>query len=168
MLGVTMTTFFDVPAELLNSAVADKLSDVDKISRPEWADFVKTGVHREKPPAQSNWWEIRCAAILRKVGREGPVGVNTLAQAFGGKKNNGSKPNTPAMGSRHIIRTALQQLTEAGLVEAKELKTVDSEDGEQKLYAGRVLTSSGHKLLDESAHSVRSAAEEMYPGLSKY
>ena len=35
------------------------------------------------------------------------------------------------MGSRHIIRTALQQLTEAGLVEAKELKTVDSEDGER-------------------------------------
>ena len=142
MLGVTMTTFFDVPAELLNSAVADKLSDVDKISRPEWADFVKTGVHREKPPVQSNWWEMRCAAILRKVGREGPVGVNTLAQAFGGKKNNGSKPNTPVMGSRHIIRTALQQLTEAGLVEAKELKTVESEDGEQKLYAGRILTAS--------------------------
>ncbi len=168
MLGVTMTTFFDVPAELLNSAVADKLSAIDEISKPEWANYVKTGVHREKPPVQSNWWEVRCAAILRKVGREGPVGVNTLAQAFGGKKDNGSKPHTPVAGSRHIIRTALQQMTDAGLVEAKELKTVESEDGDQKLYAGRSITPAGQKLLDEAAHSVRKVADEMYPGLSKY
>ena len=168
LLGVTMTTFFDVPAELLNPAVAEKLSGMDSISRPEWADFVKTGIHREKPPVQEDWWEVRCAAILRKVGREGPIGVNSLAQSFGGRKDNGSSPSTPAMGSRHIIRTALQQLSEAGLVEAKELKTVESEDGEQKLYAGRILTGNGHKLLDEAAHSVRSDADEMYPGLDKY
>ncbi len=163
-----MTTFFDVPADLLNPAVAEKLSGLDAISKPDWANYVKTGVHKEKPPVQDDWWEMRCAAILRKVGREGPIGVNALAQSFGGRKDNGSRPNTPAMGSRHIIRTALQQLTDAGLVEAKELKTVESEDGDQKLYAGRSLTGNGHKLLDEAAHSVKSSADELYPGLAKY
>ena len=163
-----MTTFYDVPAELLNPALADKLSGMDGISRPQWADYVKTGIHRERPHTQSNWWEMRCAALLRKVGREGPIGVNSLAQAYGGKKDNGSNPHTPAMASRHIIRTALQQLSDAGLITMKETKTVQSVDGDQKLYSGRIITSAGHKLLDEVAHSVREAAEEAYPGLAKY
>ena len=163
-----MTTYYDVPADLLNPALADKLSENKSINRPQWADFVKTGIHRERPPSQTNWWELRCAALLRKVGRDGPIGVNALAQAYGGKKDNGSNPHKPAMGSRHIIRTALQQLTEAGLVEMKEMKTVQSVDGDQKLYPGRTLTPLGHKLLDEVAHSVRPIAEDLYPGLSKY
>ena len=50
----------------------------------------------------------------------------------------------------------------------KETKTVQSVDGDQKLYSGRILTASGQKLLDEVAHSVRPTAEESYPGLSKY
>ena len=162
-----MTTFYDVPADLLNPALADKLSGMDGISRPQWADYVKTGIHRERPPTQSNWWEMRCA-LLRKVGREGPIGVNSLAQAYGGKKDYGSNPHTPAMASRHIIRTALQQLSDAGLVAMKETKTVQSVDGDQKLYSGRIITPAGHKLLDEVAHSVREAAEEAYPGLTKY
>ena len=168
LLGATMTTFYDVPADLLNPALAGKLSELDSISRPQWADYVKTGIHRERPPTQDNWWEVRCAALLRKVGREGPIGVNSLAQAYGGKKDNGSNPHTPAMGSRHIIRTALQQLSDAGLVAMKETKTVQSVDGDQKLYSGRVITAAGHKLLDEAAHSVRDEAEKSYPGLAKY
>ena len=120
------------------------------------------------PQLQENWWELRCAALLRKVGREGPIGVNSLPKAYGGRKDNGSNPNTPAMGSRHIIRTALQQLSDAGLIAMKETKTVQSVDGDQKLYSGRILTASGQKLLDEVAHSVRPEAEESYPGLSKY
>ena len=163
-----MTPFYDVPADLLNPALADKLSGMDGISRPQWADYVKTGIHRERPPTQSNWWEMRCAALLRKVGREGPIGVNSLAQAYGGKKDNGSNPHTPAMASRHIIRTALQQLSDAGLVAMKETKTVQSVDGDQKLYSGRIITPAGQKMLDEVAHSVREAAEEAYPGLTKY
>ena len=76
--------------------------------------------------------------------------------------------HTPAMASRHIIRTALQQLSDAGLITMKETKTVQSVDGDQKLYSGRIITPAGHKLLDEVAHSVREAAEEAYPGLAKY
>ena len=163
-----MTTFYDVPADLLNPALADRLSDIDGVSRPQWADYVKTGVHRERPPTQENWWELRCAAILRKVGREGPIGVNALAQAYGGRKDNGAHPNTPAIASRNVIRTALQQLQDAGLIDMKSNKTVDSINGDQKLYAGRTISAAGHKRLDEVAHSVRAEAEAAYPGLAKY
>jgi small subunit ribosomal protein S19e len=163
-----MTTFYDVPADLLIPALAAKLADVDAITRPEWAEFVKTGVHRERPPTQENWWELRCAALIRKIAREGPIGVNALAQAYGGRKDNGAHPNTPAMGSRHIIRTALQQLEDAGFVSRKETKTVSSVEGDQKLFSGRIITASGHKILDEVAHDLRGEAEVAYPGLAKY
>ena len=77
-------------------------------------------------------------------------------------------PNTPAAGSRHVIRTAMQQLEAAGLVELVELKPADSVDGEQMLYKGRVVTGAGHKILDEVAHAVLPQALEAYPGLDKY
>jgi small subunit ribosomal protein S19e len=163
-----MTTYFDIPANMLISALADKLSDSKDIVAPDWSEYVKTGVDRERPPTQENWWTIRAASLLRKVAKQGPIGVTTLAQTYGTVMNNGAGPNTPGVASRHIIRTALQQLEAAGLVEMVATREVDTEDGKQQLYSGRRLTSAGQKLLDEVAHSCRDAANEMYPGLAKY
>ena len=163
-----MTSFYDIPADLLIPALADHLSETKGMEAPEWSNFVKTGASRERPPTQSNWWFLRAASILRKVAREGPIGVTQLAQTYGGSQDNGAMPNTPGVASRNVIRTALQQLESVGLVEKVPTKEVDSEDGKQQLYSGRRITSSGHKLLDSIAHANRSKAEEMYPGLSKY
>ena len=156
-----MTTFYDIPADLLVPGVAARLEASDSIKQPDWADFVKTGVHKERPPTQENWWLLRSAAILRKVGRMGPIGVNHLAQEFGGSKDRGSAPNRAAAGSRHIIRTALQQMEDAGLVTSR-LNAAGT------VNRGRVLTPAGQKLLDEVAHEMRPKALEMYPGLDKY
>ena len=163
-----MTTYYDIPANMLISALADKLSDSKDIVAPDWSEYVKTGVDRERPPTQDNWWTIRAASLLRKVAKQGPIGVTSLAQTYGTVMNNGAGPNTPGVASRHIIRTALQQLEAAGLVEMVATKEVDTEEGKQQLYSGRRLTSAGQKLLDEVAHSCRDAANELYPGLAKY
>ena len=156
-----MTTFYDVPADLLIPALAARLEAIDGIDQPEWADFVKTGAHKERPPVQINWWQLRSAAILRKVGRMGPIGVNHLSQAFGGPKNRGSAPNRATAGSRHVIRSSLQQLEDAGLVAARH-------NAAGTVNMGRILTAAGQKLLDDVAHEVRPQAEEAYPGLGKY
>ena len=156
-----MTTFYDVPADLLIPALAARLEAMDGIDQPEWADFVKTGAHKERPPVQRNWWQLRSAAILRKVGRMGPIGVNHLSQAFGGPKNRGSAPNRATAGSRHVIRSSLQQLEDAGLVAARH-------NAAGTVNMGRILTAAGQKLLDDVAHEVRPQAEEAYPGLGKY
>ena len=167
---VNMTTAYDVPADFLIPALGKALAENEHVSMPDWAENVKTGASRELPPTQVDWWSTRCAAILRKVYRNGPVGVTHLAQDFGGKKNYGSKPNRPVAGSRHIIRTALQQLEAAGLVEKVETRIIEGEDGEDdvQLYAGRKITSTGQAFVDNIAHSVRDVVEEQYPGLSKY
>jgi len=163
-----MTTFYDIPAELLIPALAERIAATDGIDTPDWAGFVKTAVSRERPPSQENWWFLRTAALLRKVAREGPIGVTHLSQAYGGIKDNGVMPNTPGVAGRHIIRTSLQQLESAGLVEKVPTKTVDTEEGEVQLYAGRIVTSAGQKMLNEIAHDCRSAANEQFPGLDKY
>ena len=111
-----MTTYYDIPADMLIPALAEKMSEMKEIEQPDWSDYVKTGADRERPPTQSNWWSTRAASILRKVARQGPVGVTSLAQDYGGSVNNGAGPNTPGVASRHIIRTAIQQLEAAGLV----------------------------------------------------
>lgn len=156
-----MTTFHDVPAGILIQGVSTRLASMDSVSQPDWARHVKTGVHRERPPVQEDWWEVRAAAVLRKIGTMSPVGVNHLAQQFGGSRDRGSNPNRAKAGSRHIIRTILQQLEEAKLV-----FTATNLPGTVKL--GRTLTPAGQKLLNDVAHEVRPAVEADAPGLAKY
>ena len=85
-----MTTIYDVPADSLISEVAKELNENKKIAPPEWATFVKTGVHKERRPDNPDWWYVRCASILRKVYMDGPVGINSLKTYYGGKKDRGT------------------------------------------------------------------------------
>lgn len=156
-----MTTYNDIPADILIDGLVEKLSSLDSIVEPDWAAFVKTGTHRERPPTQDNWWTIRSAAILRKVAFKGPIGTNHMAQEFGGPRDRGVKPNRAAAGSRNIARTILQQLSESGLI-------ISSWNTARTVNRGKILTPEGHKLMNDVAHSVRDLAEEKYPGLSNY
>ena len=69
-----MTTYYDIPADMLIPALAEKMSEMKEIEQPDWSDYVKTGADRERPPTQSNWWSTRAASILRKVARQGLSG----------------------------------------------------------------------------------------------
>jgi small subunit ribosomal protein S19e len=136
-----MTTVFDVPPEALIPKVADKLKQVPEVVPPEWAAFVKTGPHREKPPEKPDWWHIRMAAIMRKVYVYGPVGTSRLAARFGGARDRRDSPNKAVKGSGSISRKGLQQLEKAGLITNIKGK-------------GRVVTPKGRKFLDNAAHEV--------------
>ncbi len=134
-----MTTAYDVKAEPLIMEVAEDLEE--EFDAPDWTEYVKTGVSKEKPPQQSNWYHIRCAAVLRRVYMDGPIGVSKLRTIFGDNKNNGHGPEHHGKASGKVIRTALQNLEEAGLVEEIE--------GE-----GRQITEDGQALLDDYASEV--------------
>ena len=97
-----MTTYYDVPADLLIAGLADRLRSEESIKPPEWASHVKTGTHRERPPVQENWWHTRSASVLRKVAMKGPIGTNRISQEFGGAKDRGVKKNKAVAGSRNI------------------------------------------------------------------
>jgi small subunit ribosomal protein S19e len=114
-----------------------------KLTMPDWAKFVKTGVSRERPPEQKNWWYIRSASVLRKVYMEGPVGVSRLRTFYGGLKRNGHQPAHYAKGSGKVLRVILQDLERAGLIEKI-----------NKPKKGRIVTREGQKFLDKVAKSV--------------
>ncbi|MFB6193763.1 MAG: 30S ribosomal protein S19e [Halobaculum sp.] len=150
-----MVTLYDVPADDLISEVADRLED--RIDEPGWAEFVKSGVDRELPPQQDDFWYVRAASLLRKVADQGPIGVGTLATEYGGAKNGTTRyrvaPPRQSDGSRKIIRTILQDLEEEDLVETAQ--------GE-----GRRITSDGRAFLDEAAGDVLDELDR--PELERY
>ncbi|MEF8883276.1 MAG: 30S ribosomal protein S19e [Halapricum sp.] len=140
-----MTTLYDVPAADLIEAVADRLADDGDVEAPDWIEFTTTGVGRELPPEQEDFWQRRVASILRKVAVDGPVGVGSLATAYGSTKGGSNRyqvrPPSQSDASRNIIRTALQQLEDADYVET------EGNDG-------RVVTADGRQLLDDVADEV--------------
>ncbi|CAI49232.1 30S ribosomal protein S19e [Natronomonas pharaonis DSM 2160] len=150
-----MTTLYDVPAEDLIEAVADELED--ELEAPEWLAYSKTGTGRELPPEQDDFWSRRAASLLRKVAVDGPVGVERLRTAYGNSENGSTRyrvrPKHKQDGSGNVIRTALQQLEDAGYIETAEGR-------------GRTITGDGRALLDETAEDVLESLDR--PELERY
>jgi small subunit ribosomal protein S19e len=111
-----MTTVYDVPPDHIIRRAAEELRKRKEIVPPAWAAFAKTGVHKEMPPEDPDWWFTRAAAVLRRVYIDGPLGVERMRSFYGGNKNRGSKPNAFRKGSGSILRKSLQQLETAGLI----------------------------------------------------
>ncbi len=111
-----MTTVYDVPADRFIRTLAEELKKKPEITPPAWAAFSKTGVHKEMPPQDPEWWFVRAASILRRVYIEGPIGVQRMRSIYGGKKNRGSRPSQFRKGSGSILRKSLQQLESSGYI----------------------------------------------------
>jgi len=139
-----MANIYNVqPTELIKKA-AEELKKIGDIKPAEWACFVKTGVSRERPPVEKDWWYVRAASILRNVYRFGPIGVSKLRTKYGGKKNRGVRPERFYKASGNIIRKIMQQLAKAELI--KEHK--------EGVHKGKVITPKGTLLLSKAADSL--------------
>lgn len=150
-----MTTAFDVPAKALIDEVAKKLQKEKAIEKPEESSFLRTGVHKENPPEDPNWWYTRCASILRKIYTNNGLGVEHLKAEYGGRKDRGSKPYRAKSGSGAIARKAVQQLEKAGYVTKVKGR-------------GRIITPKGRSFLDNTSHEVMKNIGAAYPELEKY
>jgi small subunit ribosomal protein S19e len=151
-----MVTALEVPADLLIERVAAKLREMPQIRPPAWAYYVKTGVHKERPPEDPDWWYYRAASLLRKLYKRGtPVGIERLRTAYGGRVNRGVAPEHFAKAGGSSIRKILQQLERAGLVRRVRGR-------------GRVLTEKGYSLLDNTAYEILKELAEQRPELRKY
>ena len=117
-----MVTAFDVEHDKLINALKEKLKKSEFVKPEEWSQFVKSGRHTERVPAQPDFWYIRAASILRKIYVHGPKGVQRLRRIYGGRKNRGVKPEKSYKAGGKIIRTILQQLEKEGLL-TKEMRS---------------------------------------------
>ncbi len=134
-----MVSAREADAQKVINAAAAALKD--QVAVPEWAKFVKTGMSRQRPPEQKNWWHIRAASLLRKIYVEGPVGVQKLRSYYGGLKNNGHQPAHFSKGSGKILRVMLQDFEKLEYVK-KEKK-------------GRMIAPKGQKFLDGIAKQMK-------------
>jgi small subunit ribosomal protein S19e len=151
-----LPTPYDIPPSVLIERLAKHLKEeVNEITPPAWAPFVKTGIHNQRPPQNPDWWFVRCASILRKIYVKGSIGIEKLRQEYGGRVDRGAKPEHARKGGGAIIRNALQQLQKAGLVKPQRNE-------------GRVVTNEGRRLLDRLATELKVELEKTQPALTKY
>ena len=136
-----MPTIYDADAQELILKTAEELRKVPEIKAPAWAPFVKTGMHKERPPVNEDWWYVRAASVLRTIYRSGPIGVSKLRTKYGGKKNRGTKKEHFFKGSGSILRKSLQQLEKAGFVKF----------ADKGVHKGRIITPKGKSFLDRIA-----------------
>jgi small subunit ribosomal protein S19e len=122
------------PADDLIIKKAEELKKYPEIKPPEWARFVKTGVSKERPPTQKDWWWIRSASILRKLSSGQNLGVSRMRKVYGSRKNRGHQPEKKLSASGSVIREILQQLEASGLVKTEKGK-------------GRRITAKGKAFL---------------------
>ncbi len=137
------------PSELIEKS-SEELKKLESIKAPDWALFVKTGMHKERPPLKNDWWYVRTASVLRQIYRFGPIGVSKLRVKYGGKKNRGAKPEHFYKGSGSIIRKIIQQLEKEGFVK-KDLKS---------LHKGRLITAKGKKFLNDIAVKISNVPQK--------
>jgi len=151
-----MVNALEVPADLLIKRVAEKLKEYDQVKPPAWAYYAKTGVHKEKPPENPDWWYVRAASMLRKLYKsEEPIGIESFRVIYGGRQNRGVAPEHFRKGSGSVARKILQQLEAAGLVEKVPGK-------------GRRLSPAGRSLLDKAAKEIMEELVKERPELEIY
>ena len=134
---------YDVKPDKFIAALAAELKKHEEFKMPDWALYVKTGISKERPPENPDWWHIRAASILRQIYTRKVTGVNRLRTKYGSKQDRGVKPPKFKKGAGKNIRTILQQAEKAGFVEKVKGKR-----------AGRKLTAKGREFLDTFAKSL--------------
>jgi len=137
-MKLKISPVFKISAGEYNKKLAEAIKQIPEFKQPEWSLFVKTGVSRERPPQDPDFWYNRTASILRQIYINGVVGVNRLRTRYGGKQNRGMKPEKFKKAGGKIIRTILQQAEKSGILE----KVTKGK------RFGRKLTEYGNKLLD--------------------
>ena len=150
-----MAKVYDVPADELISRLTNVLKN-EEIPAPNWAMFVKTGAHADKPPQKSDWWYTRCASILRKIYLRGPLTVNDLRTIYGDGKRKmyyGARHHKDASGA--VIRNAIHGLEKLGYLEKVEKK-------------GSVLTRQGMQKLDKLSTEILHELIKVTPKLKIY
>ncbi|MFH1445608.1 MAG: 30S ribosomal protein S19e [Nanoarchaeota archaeon] len=136
-----MVSVKDVDSQEFIEKLAETLEKTEGLEQPEWSKFVKTGVHKERPPEQKNWWWLREASIMRKLYLKQNLGVSKFRKLYGGRKNLGHQPEHKRKASGAIIRRMMQQM------ETKQLIKKDKK--------GRALTAKGKAFMNEIAKTIK-------------
>ncbi len=128
-----MSNVYDVKASELVKAAAMQLKE--KIKKPGYIAYVKSGPNKERMPNDQDFWYMRSASILRQVYLNGPIGVSRLRTRYGSRKEHTVHRRHSQRAGGSIIRDAFQSLESANLI--------------KNTKKGRVITPQGKSFLDK-------------------
>jgi small subunit ribosomal protein S19e len=151
-----MVNIQSIEAGKYNILLAEALKKYNEFKQPEWIVYVKTGINKQRPTNELDFWYKRAASILRQIYIHDVVGVQRLRTRYGGRQDRGVKPPRKVKGAGKIIRLILQQSESAGLVEKVKGKK-----------SGRKLTDKGKKLYDKATLIVEKFEKEYFDKLYK-
>ncbi len=134
-----MANVFDVKGSELVSVAAQRLKE--KIKKPDYINYVKTGANKERPPLDPDFYFVRTASVLRQVYVNGPVGVSKLRTRYGGSKGHRVHRHHHMQAGGSIIRDAFQAL--------------ETLDYVKKTKKGRVITAKGKSFLDKISKEMK-------------
>ena len=123
-----------------NKKLGEALKKISEVVEPEWAKFVKTSSHKQRPSIEEDFWHKRAASILRQIYIRGIVGKGRLRVRYGGRKDNGVQPARFVKAGGKMIRSILQQVEKAGFIEKVKGRR-----------SGRQLTEKGKQFLENNA-----------------
>jgi small subunit ribosomal protein S19e len=149
-----MTDTLKVPPDMLIESITEIFKKDERIKLPDWSQYLKAGMHREKRWENPDWFYRRLASTLRKISVYGPIGISRLSGEYGGRVDRGSKRYHPAKGSRFIVRHTLKTLEEIGYIKAEK--------------RGRSVTPQGLSLLEKTSKELMKSLSEKTPELQKY
>ena len=128
-----MANIYDVKASDFIRVASERLRE--KMKKPKYIDFVKSGANKERMPIDPNFWYVRSASILRQVCINGPVGVSRLRTRYGSRKEHVVHRRHHRQAGGSIIRDSLMELEKLSLV--------------KNTKAGRVITPQGRSFVDK-------------------
>ncbi|MEK6926284.1 MAG: 40S ribosomal protein S19 [Nanoarchaeota archaeon] len=134
---------YELNAQEYNNKLAEALKKIPEFKAPEWVQFVKSGISKERPMEDEDFWYKRAASILRQIYKKNIVGVSRLRTKYGSRKNRGMKPERFKKAGGKIIRNILQQADKAEFTEiAQTVRGIRSKK------PGRQLTAKGKQFLE--------------------
>lgn len=142
------------PVDNLIERMKNQFEKDERVKVPEWVNYVKAGVHREKSWVQTDWYHRRLASTLRKVYLMGPIGLSRLSAEYGGRVDRGSKRYHPERGSRYIVRHMLDALEDLGYV--------------KKDQRGRTVSPAGVSFVTKAAKDVLTENAKQDEKLKKF
>ena len=134
-----MANALDVKGSELVKLAALKLKE--KMKKPDYLNYAKSGADRERPPEDPNFFWMRSASVLRQVYINGPVGTSTLRTRYGSGKEHKVHRHHHMQSGGSVIRDAFDGLEQLGLI--------------KKTKRGRVITPQGKSFLDKLSKEIK-------------
>jgi small subunit ribosomal protein S19e len=134
-----MANIYDVKGSELVKVAAQRLKE--KMKKPEYIIYAKSGAHRERPPQDPDFYFVRSASILRQIYVNGPVGTERLRTRYGTRlEHNGTHRHHHQKAGGSLIRESMQALEALNFI--------------KKTKKGRIIAPAGKAFLDRVSKEI--------------